>query len=781
MRDYRFSNIAGLLTIPAVMAALPAHAQPTSTGRDASAISSAANTQGVEDIVVTANRREQNMQDVPIAISVVSQARLDAIRIRDARDLGQVVAGLTITSDFGNTQAYIRGVGSNIITIGAENSVATYIDNVYMMSAFSGPAQLSSVQQVEVLKGPQGTLFGRNATGGVINIRTRDPKHEASGSFTLDYGNYDTLVGKGYLTAGITKDLAADISFFVTKQGKGWGRNLFDGTDAYKSNQYAVRSKWLFEPGDRDKFRLIIDYYDQVQGSTAFAALPGTAVNYGPGNVTAAERASRVGPDGNPTADALAYQGYIAGGAVSPFAVVGNPYVFPGGFYDTDVAVHSSPDTKAGGTSLQWDHDFGNVRLMSVTAYRRIEYDNGGLAQNVPTPAPVSYFQLERTDNQYTQELQLGSAAGASIPWVVGVYYLQGSGETPVFNIHGSALIPLETLAFPSSTKTKSGAVFGQATAPLWSGAHLTVGLRYTADRRSIKGDTSITLLPAFGGFTIVTPATPVHKTFRKLTWRLALDQQLTPGILAYASYNRGFKSGLFNAVPPGGKPVDPEVLDAFEVGLKSDLLDRKLRLNVSAFYYSYKNLQVSVYTPVAVITDNGAGARLYGLDVDFTARITPQLTLTGGGNLMHSEFTSYPQAGFFTILPASAGGGTVRTVGSAKGNRIPFAPDFTFNVGANYVAPVAGGEARFNVNYAYSSKFYSTPSNDLSLRSRGLLDASLEYEFQGGQWTAGIWARNITAEKYYVSASFGPNPGGTVFGAPGAPRTYGATVGFKF
>ena len=721
---------------------------------------------GVEEIVVTANKREENIQHVPIAITVVSGARLEANGIEDTRDLPQVVSGLTIFNNVDGTNAYLRGVGTNTVGAGSENSVATYVDNVYMMSTMGGLVQLSSIKQIEVLKGPQGTLFGRNATGGVINIRTLDPQQEPSGNLTVGYGNYNTFTGKVYLTSGITEHLAADIAGFVSLQGDGWGKNLFDGKDVGKSDQYAIRSKWLYEPGDRDQFRLIGDYSVLKGSPYSTAPLPGTAVNYGPGNTTAGER-----PDLAP---------YL-GGALAPFAVVGDPYVFQGGFYDTDVVLQPRSRVRTGGGSLQWDHEFDGLKLMSVTAYRRAEFGDGHIVQNVSVPAFRSGALLTQTDTQFSQELQLGSINGARIPWVVGLYYISGEGKYPDFRITGSILTPLETLGFHATVTAKSGAAFGQVTAPLWSGADLTVGLRYTIERRGISGDTFVTLLPEFGGFTQITPAQSKHTMFRKLTWRISLDQQLAPGVLGYASYNRGFKSGLYNTVPPGGDPIEPEVLDAYEIGLKSDLLDRKLRLNLAAFYYDYKNLQVLVFTPISSLLDNGARARLYGLDLDFTARIGGHLTLTGGASVMDSEFTSYPQAAFYLLQPASAGGGAIQEIHSAKGNKLPYAPDFTFNAGANYSIPIGSGKADFNLNYSYSSKWYPNAGNSISRPSNGLLDVSANYLFPDDKWNLGIWARNITNEKYYVTVSVTGNPGGFASGIAGAPRTYGAKIGYKF
>ncbi|HKT14227.1 MAG TPA: TonB-dependent receptor [Allosphingosinicella sp.] len=736
---------------------------------------------GVEEIIVQANKRRERLQDVPIAITAVTGARLDSVGITNTQDIASVVPGLVIQSTISGVGAHLRGIGTTAVGIGLENSVATYVDNVYIYSVSGSLVQLNNIDQIEVLKGPQGTLFGRNATGGVINIRTRDPKHEPGGDFSLSYGNYDTIAAKGYLTAGLTKDLAADIAGFVSLQGKGWGKNFFTGHEVNKLDQYAVRSKWLFTPGDRDQFRLIGDY-SLLKGDTfsTFSVLKGTTVNYGPGDTPAAARPDLVNPPVPPyPVGQPSFVGDPNLGLLAPFAVVGNPYTFNRGFYDIDNFYDPRYKFKTGGGSLQWDHDFDSVRFTSITAYRAARQK--AMWSSVPTPADRSAAFWTTKERQLSQELQLGSATNAKIQWVVGLYYLNAKGEYPSFNIIGSTLSPLERLEFQSVVTTKSGAAFGQATVPLWEGAHFTGGLRYTVERRGNSGATILHLLPAFGGISIPMPIVPAHTTFRKLTWRAALDQKLTPNIMAYASYNRGFKSGVYNAIPAGGDAIEPEVLDSWEAGLKTDLLNRKLRFNIGGFYYKYKNLQVTVFTPISATLDNGAAAEVYGVDIDFTAKLDDNLTLFGGATLLHSEFTSYPEAGFFVPVPAAQGGGTAKHIASAKGNKLPYTSNTTFNVGANYVVPIGDGGLDLNANYAYTSRWFSGPDNILSQKPYGLLDASATYRFPGDHFSLGLWARNITDEKYRVYLASGGNPGGYEQGNAAAPRTYGVRAGYKF
>ena len=786
----RSSTALGLIVAAAGvfgLGATGAHAQEAASNPP-----QAADEDRIEEIVVTANKRSENLQDVPIAITAVTGARLESIGITDTQDLASVVPGLTIQNGIGGTQAHLRGVGTTAVGPGIENSVATYVDNVYMFSMSGALVQLNSIEQVEVLKGPQGTLFGRNATGGVINIRTRDPKQEPSGQFSLGYANYNTFSGQGYLTGGLGEGVAADIAGFVSLQKDGWGKNLFTGKDVDDLDQFAVRSKWLIEPGDRDTIRVIGDY-SEMEGSqfTNNHLVRGKSANYGPGNTTAIERALR------PTADApvflAAINTFIATGGqagLAPFAVVGEPFTFTGDFHDTSAFMDPYIQFKNGGASLQWDHDFGSVRFTSVTAYREATQDVSWSAD--PVPAFRSQVAYHRREKQFSQELQLGSTAGSSIQWVAGLYYLNATAGFEPITIGGTPVAPRESVQFRTKVTAESGAAFGQVTVPLWSGAHLTGGLRYTVEKRGNSGsiianfpDVLPPFLPpevlALAGLSLTIPVAPVDKTFRKLTWRASIDQQLTPDILAYASYNRGFKSGTFNAIPPGAAPVDPEVLDAWEIGLKTDLMDRRVRFNIAGFYYKYKNIQVTVFTPISALLDNGASAEVYGLDLDLTAKVGSHLTLFGGLGLLDHKFTSYPLAGFFTPLPASQGGGANKVVASAKGNKLPYASDVTFNVGATYTTPIGNGEADLNVNYSHQSRWFAGPDNILSQPAYGLLDATATYRFPGDNVSVGVWARNITNEDYYTFLGTSENPGGRDTGSVGSPRTYGVKLGYKF
>ncbi len=721
------------------------------------------------EIIVTANKRNERLQDVPIAITAVTSEALATSGVRSTAEIAQLVPGLTLQVSGVGVQAHLRGVGTSAVPAGTENSVATYIDGVYVLSMAGAMLQLNSIDQVEVLKGPQGTLFGRNATGGVINVRTRDPKQDFGGEAALQYANYDTFTAQAYLTGGLSPTLAADVAAFVSLQGEGWGKNIGTGEDAYKGNEYVVRSKMLFTPSDRDEFRLAGDFFKST-GSllVSYRMMDGSTSQYGPGTTVAGAR-----PD-------LAQ--YIASGAVAPFAVVGDPYLFNGRPYDISMATQPDNNFEGGGASLQWDHEFDSFRIQTITAYRKSRRHM--LWGATPVPAFRTEAEIVQKEEQFSQEFQIASLASSRVQWVAGLFYLNGSSDYDPFFITGTAIAPLERLNFNAFTGTKSGAAFGQATIPLGERTNVTVGGRYNIERRTITGNTILSFLPAFGGGQVVVDPTDARKTFKKFTWRVSLDHKFTDDVLGYVSANRGFKSGIYNSVPPGGPnaaPVEPEILDAYEVGLKTELFDRILRFNAAAFLYKYKQLQVTVFTPVSALIQNGAEAEIYGFDADFVIQPSQNLSISGGFAVSKSEFKSYPNAQFLVPLPISAGGGNDPIPGSAAGNELPYAPDFSGNIGFNYKVPLASGEINASANYAYSSGFFAGPDNILKQPSYGLLNAQLSWQTSDTGPTLGIFAKNITKEKYYTFLSAGNNPGGYNQGVRGAPRTYGVSLSYEF
>src|SRR3984893_13184160 len=533
-------NVLGSVLLASGAVALAQAPQPSvMTGQAAPDTDQGAAPGGLQEVVVTANKRRENIQDVPIAISAITASDLAAHGVQDTLDVAAAIPGLTMQGSMNGLQAHLRGVGTAAIQAGEENSIATYIDGVYIASLSGSLLQLNNIQQIEVEKGPQGTLFGRNATGGVISVTNEAPSHTFGASTALSYGNYNTVEASAYLTGGLSDTLAADIAGYISNQGQGYGRNLATGDDIQKNQDLAARSKWLFSPSDVDTLTLAFDF-ERTHSSTldAFRLVYGHPSNWGPG-------------------------------APQP---TGQPYLFTGGPWDTATYQNPADDFMQGGASLSYQHDFDFAHLTNITAYRDAEKSLVWSAQPIPTPAETAgWIEKER---QITEEVQLASADTSVIKWVGGLFYLHGHAAYEPFFIEGTGTTPppLNHIDFLADELTDSYAAFGQSTAPIpfVSNTDVTVGLRYTREKRGITGATEAYFLPPLP--VAESGLTDANKTFSKLTWRLSLDHHFTDAVLGYASYNRGFKSRVSNMISAGGPGTEPgssEVTDGDWAGRK--------------------------------------------------------------------------------------------------------------------------------------------------------------------------------------------------------------------
>ncbi|MCP3730304.1 TonB-dependent receptor [Sphingomonas sp. MG17] len=741
-----------LLASSALVAPLTSHAQ-TAPKPDASAApaeadagdpasSSAAQQSGggVAEIVVTAQRRSENLQRVPVVVAVSTQDELQRAGISDVQNLKLVAPGVEVQSLNGSALPIVRGVGSKAIGAGIETPVAIYVDDVYIAAATSTLLSFNNIAQVEVLKGPQGTLFGRNATGGLIQVRTLEPTSTATGRVAFTYGNYQKARVDAYVSGGLTKDLAGDIAFSSTTMGKGYGRNLVNGAEVYKiDHDFGVRSKLLFRPSDATSFKLIGDY------SSARNSM----------------NAAKIGP-----------------GATAPA-----PYgpAFTGRTWD--IAVDEPPLVKneQGGVSLRIDQDLGDIQIASITAYRKSTVYSSFDFDYTATRGRYAEFKVR--DSQFSQELQLLSPSGGSLTWVAGAYYFKASARYPfaIARFAGPAVIPTNPPTIQQTTraeqKTDSISGFGQATLAVTDGLKLTAGLRYTSEKRTLADATQF-LTRTDGSTVTLVPLYTESRRFNKLTWRLAVDYQFTNDLMAYASYNRGFKSGGFNPQTLTAGSFRPEVLDAYEVGFKSTLFDRKLRFNASGYYYDYKDVQLIRALPIGTGIYNSAKAEIYGVDVEAVARITNELDLRVGYQYNHGEYTSFP--GAQVAVPRAAGGYAI-TTGDVSGNTTVLSPKSTLSATGTYTVPVGGGSLEFSGTYYHNSGYFHEPDNVIRTPAYDQLSGSIQWNVENGLFVQ-LWGNNLT--NVAVPAVDGVQSLGTTGlrrTVWAAPRTYGATVGFKF
>lgn len=700
----------------------------------------------VEDIIVTAQRRRENLQNVPVAVTAVSAARLAASNITSVADIGKLTPNLILTQTAGTIQPHIRGVGTNFSGPGIENPVATYIDGVYIASGTASLLTLNNIDQVAVLKGPQGTLFGRNATGGLIQVTTKDPVHTPSAAIDLSYANYDTATANTYLTSGLSDTLAADIAFRFERQGDGYGTNFFNGHDVNRVyHDIAARSKLLFEPDSATTVRLAFDYADRKINDTQ-----------------------------------IPYPGYPQS-FNNPF--FGGPFR-RGGAYDIDHDVDDNARLKSGGVSLQIEHRFDAVNFQSISAYRRSEY-SFDLDLDLTPVSLISCCGKVRAQ-QLSQEFQFSSAGSGPLKWVGGVFLFAAkdgydgvtiSLDGPVSPVPGSRF----DIRFDNQVKTRSAAIYGQASYEFLPATTLTLGGRFTYEDRKIGGtETDIA-----GGTTLAVLPLPVPGSgfpskleAKRFNYRIALDHQISADILAYASWNTGFKSGGYNLNSSANAPYRPESIKAAEIGIKTQLFDRRVRLNAAAFHYDYSNIQVANFTGGTTLISNGAKARIYGFDLDANVVLGGGLSLDGGVGYIHDRFTSYPDAPFFPGVAGCAARPGSFCAQSAKGNKLGQTPTWTYNIGGTYQIALPSGSLTFNAVYAYSSRWYASADNYAYQPAYAILNASVQWTLADSGLAVRLWGKNLT-NRIYANSVGEANQG--IFRQLAAPRTYGATLSVKF
>jgi len=675
---------------------------------------------GLQEIVVTAQRRSENSQRVPIAIATRSGDSLLASGVDNTQSFAQSVPSLDIHTDTGQTMIFIRGVGTTGKSI--DNDVGLYVDGVYIASQAGSLLSLGNIDHVEVLKGPQGTLFGRNTIGGVVQIVTKDPSHDGHVDVSAGYANYDTTTANLYATTGLTDTLATDLAVYFTNQGDGWGRNLTTGQEMFKQRQFNVRNKWVFTPTDQLKFTLAGDYSTlRTQVGLGFHLLPGS-----------------LGIDGTTT------------------------YA---GFYNTKEDGLDLEKAEQGGVSFRADADLGFARAVSITAWRRAVVDFQ--TDHDATPGPFSYVGPTRVDDKtLTQELQLLSPDNTSrLNWIVGFYYLDDRFDRPFFHIVTNGTRDTNLI---TALDTTSYAGYGQATYEFFPGTKFTAGLRYTSDTKTMDGRT------LSNGTQVAAGSQEAH--FSKLTYRLSLQQQFAPSIFGYISYDTGFKSGQFNSTSYASPAVKPEGLDAYQVGLKTELFDHKLRLNLAGFYYDYTNIQILSVQNATNVLLNAAAAHIYGADIDADAQLTRRLRVYAAVSFVHGRYTDFINAPSYVPYAPPAGGNKLVAI-DATGFTTVNTPSFTGYASADYTVPVGQGSLVLGVNLSHNSGYYWNVDNRLRQPAYTLLGATVKWK-PSSTWDVSLFASNITNARYYSIENAYED--GDV-GSPASPRTYGITFGAHF
>jgi iron complex outermembrane receptor protein len=735
-----------LLAVPQVVLAQ----EPATPTADESAYSSS-------DIVVTAQKRVERLQDVPISVTALGGDALARDRIRQADDLVTQVPNLQLTATVGEgTPSFaIRGVSMSDFSLNQSSPVATYYDEVYKGNfAFLGVA-LYDLERVEVLRGPQGTLYGKNTTGGAINIISRKPSFDTEGYLSLGYGNYNRFDAEGAINLPLTQTLAARFAFTVAR-ADGWFKNVEPGKpDLNGVREYGLRASLLWEAAPGASFLL--------RASTSLQ----NPYNYG--------IYAQPGPDG------------IGAGVYEAFDQ-GTSY-FRTGLNRRELASTYTPRrharTKA--ISLTSTVDAGRgLTVTSVTSYDRgklfFAEDNDG--------SPLRVAELSYTDraSQFAQDLRLTSDWQGPFNFILGGYYsrekvynkntlaffqdLDSTGDGLVNEEDCLETFPLACNLVNQFDQLKhSYALYSDTHYDLGGGVTLRGGLRYSHDDGLQTGLDSI----AYGAdgtpaFTII-PDTRLSFKRDNVSGKVGLDFKPSRDTLLYANYGRGYRGSSFNAQaffdPSEVSVAKPETIDAFEVGAKTQLLDRRITLDTSAFYYIYHNQQfvnVDSVTGAATLI-NIDRSRIYGAEAELRARPTDAFTLRAALGLLHARITRGELSGL-----------------DLRGNRLPNAASLTLSGGIDWTLfDTSAGQLSVHPNISYVSSQYFEVINVPRLKQGGYALVGGHIDFSHGPWTASLWAKNLTNTFYTTSRIDLLASVGYDYNHLGTPRTYGASISHRF
>ncbi|MES2986334.1 MAG: TonB-dependent receptor [Pseudomonadota bacterium] len=644
------------------------------------------------EIVVTGvQRREQAVVDVPIAMTSVSGDTIQKAGLTSLTDMSALSPGLVITRSTGFVRPVIRGVGSQVTSLGADANVAVYLDGVYRPNQQSNQFSLADIERVEVLKGPQGTLFGRNATGGAIVITTKRPSlTEASGSLSASYGRFNERELRGYFTAPISSTVGISLSF-DSREDDGYARDALLNKAVADHHETLGRVKLLFQPSS-DVSVILSAYrlkFDDNTGAV-FDILNGNTVNF-----------------------------------TAPH------YPNP-----REVAQTFIPSIKVDswGTDAQVEWNLGGAKFKSITSYADADfYFRGDLDGTVPNTAATTFRTLQRT---FTQELSLSSAGPGRFQWSVGGFYYNDKGDQPYL------LSTTDVFSLSASIDTQSWAAFGEVEYEPVDGLHLLAGLRYSSETRDFNQ------LRAGGATNFG------KKTWTDVTPRASIRYSVTDRSNIYATYSQGFKSGTFNVTANSRTPVNPEQITAYEVGYKYAGRRTSLGLSAFYYDYKDLQVQALPPGATLTSLLNAGVVHSYGADAEITTSLNDRWDVRAGVAYLHARYASFTNASVFVPLANGHGNSSVAPY-NATGKNVEFSPEFTGHVSVTYTAPVGDGEISSTLTASHSGSYFFEPTNRIRSGDQTILNGQITWHPGNNGLELGVWAQNITDQVYPQIVTF--------------------------
>ncbi len=734
----------------------------------------------LEEITVTARRRAESLQETPVSVIAFSPEALEKQNIADLADLSSKLPNVFMGAGGGlgsnNGSFYIRGLGSGRNAINQESAVALYIDDSYYGRSDGALLDVVDVESIEVLRGPQGTLFGRNATAGAVRYITKKPDDAFDAKLQVTAGSDSRFDVKGSVNLPLSETSALRLSAASVNQD-GFQTNAI-GQKLGERATNVVRGYLRVAPSDSFEILASLDHSDTDSNGSAYSLL---AINDNP-NTT-------VGPNvvGNGVNQALA----------AGFDVLSDPI---GSTTQSGSTLLANNDTSSTGASLTLNWELTNgMQLRWANTYRNVDiksnFDFDG------TRAPLFENQnVVRESTSLSSEIQLsGSAADDRLSWIGGLFYYDESSDdsrdsVQSWSVRGSAFFDqVGPGAATTTTRTtlphdlESVAVFGQVTYDFTDTFSITTGLRYTDDEKRIRQQE----FNNAGDSVQFDPLDPTGSTGdlivdRSDSWdavsgRLSFEYQATDNAFIYVSYARGFRAGGINdrirqdLAPPtyGVTSFDEETVDTYEIGLRSDLAGDTLRLNLTYFLNDFQDLQFGSQVArfdngnTRTVVNNIGEAESSGLEAEIVWLPTDNLRFDANIGIMDSEI--------------SQGGASID-----NGTRLPYTPDYQYNIGAEYAAPMtAGGELTFRLDFAGVDDFFSNAARNqlFILDGYETLDVNVSYRAASEKWSAGVFGKNVTDEDYFTQALSFVNdaPFGVIAGTPARGSQYGVKFEYFF
>jgi len=717
----------------------------------AAPLASAADERGslaLEEIVVTATKVAQDIDSTPAAITAITADALGPGGIREIRDLALAVPNLSVGDQFGVNRTFIRGIGMTSIDLGADGAVAFLQDGAMIPRPSHQLAGFYDLEQVEVLRGPQGTLYGRGATAGVVNMVTKKPSEDLDGYATYTLGNYAATTVEGAIGGPIFGDTVMGRIAGKVDRRDGYGTNLATNKPIDNRDAYAVRGSLRFKPSDTLDIVLMGDYFKEDDYNYAFHFFGTTVV-----------------PE-----DQLAHN-LLGGQTIFDYYAPGKPN-------QRNIVSDADPINEREGTAASAIVDWGFAEgwnLRSVTAWR--DFDRYLLddldSSDVDMFGKNNYVeQSESWSQDFTVS---GQAVG--IDWLMGANYfsesMYGEVKVPLTNLGLIFGLPADT--FNDGNYWQKGDVDVEAYGVFLQGRYsftdswaLTLGARYNYEKREGTGSF---IFDAIG----VNVPTDREKSWDKVTPKVLLEYKTPNDGLAYLQFTQGFKSGVIN-IGSLNEVIDPEFVDAYEIGYKMPFMDGRASLRTAAFYYDYTDLQVGFVNEQSVVqTINAASAENMGVEIELVARFTEGLTGNFSATWLdatYKEFVTGDYRDNFAQVDLS-------------GNNLQNAPEYTARAALDYVRPVTEtGSIIASVEAAYQDDVYFTEFNnaDAFQEAYTIVNARLGYEGGEGRWHVTGWVRNATDELVISNNIItAPLYGSVRVGSLLPPRTYGVTLGYNF